>query len=138
MVLATLPRVLGPNESLQLPVNVFAMEDKIKNVKVSIKESTGLIDLRESSKNIRFSKVGDQIVSFDIAVKEYVGVAKFTIIAEGNGEKATQEIEIDVRNPNPYMTKSENKVVSGGESWNYDFNPFGMVARIVCLFALLG
>ncbi|MCH2084114.1 MAG: MG2 domain-containing protein [Saprospiraceae bacterium] len=126
MVLATLPRVLGPNESLQLPVNVFAMEDKIKNVKVSIKESTGLIDLRESSKNIRFSKVGDQIVSFDIAVKEYVGVAKFTIIAEGNGEKATQEIEIDVRNPNPYMTKSENKVVSGGESWNYDFNPFGM------------
>lgn len=41
MILATLPRVLGPGETLKLPVNVFAMESKVKNVNVSVSEKVG-------------------------------------------------------------------------------------------------
>ena len=35
MILATLPRVLGPSEKILLPVTVFAMENNIKTVSVT-------------------------------------------------------------------------------------------------------
>ena len=37
MTLSTLPRVLGPNEEVWLPVNVFALESGVNKVQVSIK-----------------------------------------------------------------------------------------------------
>ena len=36
MLLATMPRVLGPSETIKLPVTVFAMENNIKNVNVTL------------------------------------------------------------------------------------------------------
>ena len=47
MVQATLPRVLGPGESLEIPANIFAMEDNIKDVNVSFQPdgNLSLIDI---------------------------------------------------------------------------------------------
>lgn len=126
MVLGTLPRVLGPGESLELPVNVFAMKDKVKNVSVSLKESSGLVQIGESRQQIRFDGVGDQLITFPVQVREQVGVAEFTIVAEGNGERATQSIEIEVRNPNPFVSKVDDKVLSAGASHTFDYEPIGM------------
>ncbi len=99
MILATLPRVLGPGETLKLPVNVFAMDAKVKNVNISVKEKSGLVTLNGgASKSINFDKPGDELVEFDVQVKENIGIAKFTISAQGGGETATQDIEIDIRN----------------------------------------
>ena len=39
MLLATLPRVLGPEESVALPVSVFALEPKVKDVTLSVTAS---------------------------------------------------------------------------------------------------
>ena len=36
MVLATLPRVIGTDETCDLPVTVFAMDDKIKSAKIKV------------------------------------------------------------------------------------------------------
>ncbi len=127
MILATLPRVLGPSETLKLPVNVFAMESKVKNVTVSVQEKSGLVTLNGgASKSINFDKPGDGLVEFDLQVKENVGVAKFTITAQGGGEKTTQDIEIDIRNPNPIVTDVYNKVLNANESWSQDYKLAGM------------
>lgn len=127
MLLATLPRVLGPSEELKLPINIFAMDKKVKNVNVKIEESSGLAQLvGGSSKNLTFSKIGDQLVTFDIKVKEAIGVAKFKIIATGSGETATQEIEIQVRNPNPYVTEVTEKVLQPGDEWTSELMPIGV------------
>ncbi|NJL76099.1 MAG: hypothetical protein HC892_14830 [Saprospiraceae bacterium] len=62
MVLATLPRVLGPQERLQLPVSVFASDPKVKNVTLSIQESSGLVKISgEKSKKINFNKTWRRI-----------------------------------------------------------------------------
>ncbi|NJN33291.1 MAG: hypothetical protein HC817_02595, partial [Saprospiraceae bacterium] len=45
MVLATLPRVLSPKESLKLPVSVFAMDNKIKNATITVTEKSGLVQI---------------------------------------------------------------------------------------------
>ncbi len=123
MILATLPRVIGPGERLKVPVNVFAMEDKVKNVNISIKETTGLVKiLGNSSRQISFNRTGDQLVNFEIEVPEKTGIAKFVVNAKGAGEKASQEIEIEVRNPNPYITNVYAGVLQSGVKWNKDFN----------------
>ena len=127
MVLATLPRVLSPKESLKLPVDVFAMDAKIKNVTVTVSESSGLISFNGAkSKSVTFDKIGDKIVDFDLTVNEGVGVAKFKITAEGGGESTYQDIELEVRNPNPVVTDIKNGVVQGGENFNLNYQPLGV------------
>ncbi|MFZ4543735.1 MAG: alpha-2-macroglobulin family protein [Saprospiraceae bacterium] len=126
MLLATLPRILGPGEQLKLPVDIFAMENKVKNVKVSVVESSGLIGIiGNSSQNLSFDKPGEKMSAFEIKVNEVEGVAKFKIIAEGGGEKAEQEIEIEVRNPNPYITNIQDKALQAGESCNLNVDAVG-------------
>ncbi len=42
MVLATLPRKLSLKEKVTLPITVFAMDKKVKNVTVEVKTSNGI------------------------------------------------------------------------------------------------
>lgn len=127
MVLATLPRVLGPTEELTLPVTVFAMENKIKNVQVTIEETSGLVEMvGGNSQSLSFAKPGESLANFNIKIADRVGVAKFKIMATGAGESATQEIEILVRNPNPFVTNTQEKVLQPGESWTTTFEAVGV------------
>ncbi len=127
MVLGTLPRVLGPSEQLQLPVTVFAMDNKVKDVTVTLEESSRLVNITDgNTRSVRFARTGDEMVYFDVRVAEQTGIAKFKITAKGGGETATQEIEIDVRNPNPYVTNVKEKILDAGESWSTSFEPVGM------------
>ena len=128
MVLATLPRVLGPTETLNLPVNIFAMDEKVKQVQVKVEESSGLVAFEGAkNQNINFTKPGEALLNFPIKIGNEVGVAKFTITASGAGEIATQDIEIQVRNPNPMVTNVTEKVLQPGETWNTTFEPVGVI-----------
>jgi len=127
MVLATLPRVLSPTEQLVLPVNVFAMDRKVSNVTITVEETSGLVRFNSGKqKSIRFADTGNEVVEFDVAVAENVGVARFKITAQGGGETATQTIEIDIRNPNPYVTNVLDHVLENGETYTFNYNPVGM------------
>jgi len=126
MVLATLPRVLSPGERLELPVNVFAMDKKVRNATINVQEKSGLIKIEGGARTLQFNRPGDQIASFPIEVKASVGIARFTITASGNGESAKQEMEIQVRNPNPIVTDVDSKVLDGGSSHIFAFTPAGM------------
>ncbi|MEM9548543.1 MAG: MG2 domain-containing protein [Bacteroidota bacterium] len=125
MVLATLPRVLGPNEQLSLPANVFAMEDNIKNVKVSVETSPNVSITGASSQNLQFNRMGDQQAYFDMNVGEEMGTANIKIRAQGHGEGAFDEVNIDIRNPNPYTSNVYEATVQPGEEWDMNYELFG-------------
>ena len=73
MTLSTLPRVLGPNEEVYLPVNVFAMDNKVKNVNVSV-QTKGMLQATDgTSKSVAFDKQGDKIVSFKLKAGKKTG-----------------------------------------------------------------
>ncbi len=127
MVLATVPRVLSPGETFKLPVNVFAMDKKVRDVVVSISEKGGMTQIGgESRQSLSFNKPGDALVEFEIKVKEVTGVARFRITAQGGGESASQDIEVQVRNPNPYVSKVYAKVLEAGQEWKESFDAAGM------------
>ena len=124
MILPTLPRVLGPGETLRLPVDVFAMEAKVKNASVRVKENSGLVSVSgEGAKTLNFDQPGEQMAYFDMKVGNKTGVAKFTITAQGGGETVSQDIELLVRNPNPVVSNIWEGTIEPGQEWSQGFDP---------------
>jgi uncharacterized protein YfaS (alpha-2-macroglobulin family) len=116
MVQATLPRVVGPDETVSIPVTIFAMEDHVKNVKVELSTNDIFEVLGESSKDITFNKPDDNIVYFKVRTKKKLGYGNVKIKATSGNEKAENVIEIDVRAANPAVVTSEEKIISGNQS----------------------
>jgi alpha-2-macroglobulin len=124
MVLATLPRVLGPGEKLKLPITLFAMEKNIRNVKVEVK-ATGPLQVRESTQQVNMTD-SDQTVEFDLSIQDLLGIGRVEVTATAGNFTATDVIEIDIRNPNPPVTRVEEGMLEAGRTWNTIVNPVGM------------
>ncbi len=125
MVLTSLPRKLSPGEKVTVPVTVFAMESKVKNVKVTVDAGNALEPLGPTSKNITFNSVGEQIVNFDFKVNPATAFQTIKVTASGAGERASSETEIDVENPNPITSKSTSYTLEGSTSTTVAMETFG-------------
>lgn len=126
MVLASLPRKLSPGENVTLPVTVFAMENKVKNATISLKLSKGIKIIGDKTKHISFNNPDEKMVYFNLDVSEAKGIGKIEVLAKGNGEKSTYEVEIDVVNPNPITSKATDIVLEPNQTQNLDFATFGI------------
>ncbi len=126
MVLGTMPRVVGPGEELSLPVNVFAMEEHVKDVSIAV-STNELFKLKgDITQNMRFDKTGDKVAYFDLETTKETGVGRVTIVARSGNELSKYKIEIDVRTPNPMYTEVRDTVILAGETWNPKFKYFGI------------
>jgi uncharacterized protein YfaS (alpha-2-macroglobulin family) len=126
MVLATLPRVLGPEEKVKLPVTLFTSEKIIRNIKLDLKVKGPVSITGESTKVIRITENGNITVDFDLQVKGETGKASIEVIASAGNYKATDVIEIEVRNPNLPVTRVEEFLLEKGNSWSPAISPFGI------------
>lgn len=127
MILATLPRVLGPGEEVALPVNVFAMEKFIKDVKVTVEVNDLVVLQGEKTQSIKFAQIGDEVLNFKLKVALKTGIAKIKITAISGNEKSTEEIELDVRAPNPVVTEGTSLTIEPGQDWNTDLKFKGIL-----------
>jgi alpha-2-macroglobulin len=125
--LGTLPRVVGPGETVQLPVNVFAMEKHIKNVEVEIQVNEMFIPKNGTKKKLSFTKIGDEVINFELNIPEKLGVGKVKIIARSGNEIARHEIEIDVRASNPRVTDFTEEIIEPGKEWTPSIAVDGLI-----------
>ncbi|HEY0274185.1 MAG TPA: alpha-2-macroglobulin family protein, partial [Chitinophaga sp.] len=126
MLLTSAPRVLGPGESIQLPVTVFGLEKNIRSASVTLSASPLLEISGERTKTVTFAQPGEQIVYFDVKVKAQTGVARFKVTASSGPENASEEVALNVRNPNPVMTNILANNLQPHTVWNTAFSPVGM------------
>lgn len=124
MLLATLPRVIGPKETFKLPLTVFAMEDNIKQVSLEVTASGGLT-VEKGKQQVNFTRQGEKIVYATIRAGDNTGVGRVKAIARSGNETATYEVEIDIRNPNPYITSVHSVEVAGNAQGQYEIEPLG-------------
>ena len=125
MVLGTLPRVLGPKEKILLPVTVFALDEKIKDVDISVKVTGKLIVLGDTTTKVFFDKAGDKVVYFELRSLEGLGASSVEIVAKGGGHTSVYNIDIDVKAPNPQVVKRESSSIKSGDSKEYITKPWG-------------
>ncbi|GAA3572674.1 MG2 domain-containing protein [Snuella lapsa] len=126
IVLASLPRKLSPGEKVTLPVTVFAMEPKVKNVSVKLKLSNGITITGDNTKSLTFSKPDEQMVYFNLDVSKAIGLSTVEVIASGDGEKASYKVEMDVLNTNPISSKSIDASLEASTSKTINFSTFGV------------
>ena len=126
MVLASLPRKLSPGEKVTLPVTVFAMEKKIKNVSILVKTGDALKPLNGISRSISFSETGEQIINFEFEVLPATEFQTIEISVTGSGETARYDVEIDVENPNPISQKTTQFSLGENGTEQISFDTFGV------------
>jgi len=126
MALATLPRKLSPGEKVTLPVTIFAMENKMKNVQVSVKTSDGITVKGNTRQTLQFSKPDEKMLYFDLDVSKAKGINTVEVIAKGHGETSTYKVEIDIENPNPYTTKIIDEELAAKADKTVPITTFGV------------
>lgn len=123
MMLSTLPRVLSIQEEITVPVNIFAMENQVKNVTVSLQASGGGVQIvGANQQSLKFNQPGDQLVFFTLKTGSKTGKATIHLTANGGGQQTKETIEIEVRNPNPVVTLRNSQWVEAGQSKELSYN----------------
>lgn len=131
MLLATVPRVLRPGETLKLPVTVFATDASIKEVSVNISPNKFIQLVGNATQSVRFDRAGEQVVYFDARVSNQIGTGKLDFTASSGTQKASYSLEVDISNPNPNVVNVTETTLQAGSSWSTDFEAIGSGAKTV-------
>lgn len=126
MVLASLPRKISPGEKVTLPVTVFAMENKVKNVNVQLKTNSAIKVIGSSTKNVLFVQPDEKMVYFDLEAADLEGIGKIQVIATAGSEKSIYEVELDLINPNPVTHDFVDLILKPNSTESVDFSIFGI------------
>jgi alpha-2-macroglobulin len=124
MILPTIPRVLGPTETVSIPVTVFATESNIRSVNISL-EGNSLLQPVNKTVTANFKGTGEQTILLSAVVKSNTGIGNIKVVATSGKEKAVYQTEIDVRNPNPLTTQVKEFVLQPGHSLSSDVSMIG-------------
>ena len=120
MILTSLPRVLGPAETVSLPVSVFATEDHVREVDLLLEYSNNFSSDTKKQK-VFFTRTGDAVTDFVLKTKEVPGKGKIRVTAISGKETAVSETEIDIRSPNPDVTTYIYGIAEPGKTWTADY-----------------
>ena len=126
MVLATLPRVLGPGEEADMAISVFAMEESVRNVEVRLEVNDKFEIMGDRSQTINFNRPGEQVLYFRLKTGMTTGVGKVVVSAKSGREQVRDEIELDVRNPNSEITEVSQLSIQAGQEISLEYRPMGM------------
>jgi len=126
MVLATLPRMVSPTETVSLPVTVFSMDENVKNVSVEVKTNDLFTVVEPGKQQITFDQEGDQMVYFTLKVARNIGAGKVEVTARSGSQEAKDIIDLQVRMPNPRISKLIDDVVEAGKTWESEYDAIGL------------
>lgn len=125
-MLVTLPRVVGPDEEVTVPVSLFVMDPSIKQVELKLDADSHFEILGNNTQTVAFNGPGDQLAYVRLRVKGGLGKGKLAFTASSGKFKSESTVYIDVRSANPPTTVVTSKILKPGESWEEQVTPHGM------------
>ena len=125
-LLSTLPRAIGPEEELTVPVSVFVMDKGIKDVTLTVDPDEKFQLLGSGTVKLHFDEPGDKMGMVKMKVGESLGKGRVGFTATGGGLEAHSETFIDIRSSNTQSVRYMSKVMLPGESWEETAVPHGL------------
>ena len=117
MVFATLPRVLSPNDEVEVPVFVNSHVEGRRSVRVQL-ALEGAEVIGSSVQDINFEGAGEQMIRFRVRAPANPGAMEVRAQASSAGLKtATHVTELEVRSTEIPVTLSEYVFLNPGETW---------------------
>ena len=126
MILATVPRVVGPGESIRIPTNIFVSDANMKNVNVTIQCNSLFSIVGSASQTISVDKIGEKMAYFELKVNEKIGNGKIEVIAASGSKQAKYSVEMEVRSPNPAQSVVYESLIPAGKEWSVNAKSFGI------------
>ena len=131
-LLATLPRVLGKGETLQMPITLFTSTDDIQKVNVTIK-ADDKIELLKSEFEVVFDKAGERMVFVPMSAK-LLGKSKVEVIATAQIKSEIESLNVSSQQtiyiPINAQTLAEKRFktakIEAGQSWSDVVDLFGI------------
>jgi uncharacterized protein YfaS (alpha-2-macroglobulin family) len=120
MLNVTMPRLFTPGDVIDIPVTVFAMKENVKDVEVSIKTDALIEVVGPARQATRFSEMGEQILFFKVKIKEITGKSTITFTAGSGQENAHFSTDVEVRVPNPRITRVDAREIKPGETLTFN------------------
>ena len=117
MVLASMPRMLVPGETLKLPVTVFVMDNTIKTVTLKAK-GNDLFSIDNGVQTLTFDRQGEKIAYVNLKVNDQSGVGKVQLTVLSGKNRASYNVSISIRNPNERVYQTMSYAIEKGKIWN--------------------
>lgn len=110
MIVPTFPRMLANADTVNVPVNVFALDDDLRTVDLRV-ETKGPVRLAGGrQKRLTFNGKGDKLVNFClICDADKQGKATIVITARGNNRVVTDTTYLNVSNPMPAVVHTTSR-----------------------------
>lgn len=125
-LLSSLPRVLGPGETVSLPVTVFVSEEDLEQVDVSVDVDSDFFSVEQGQARLTFTEPGDQIAMLRLKARDKVGTGRITVNARGGGHRTSETVQLPVRAANPATTRETRKALDPGDTWALDYRSHGL------------
>lgn len=116
MISVTMPRLFTPGDTISIPVTVFALENSIKNVRISLSADQKIHLIGPAKQEVHFAEKGQQLVWFKLAIPEVTGLSTLQFLARSGKEKAIAEEQVEIRVPNPPITKIAAQLLPSQET----------------------
>ncbi len=126
MILPTLPRVVGPEEEITMPVSVFAGDASVKDVTLSMDLDNRFTPAGAKSTALTFTKPSEKLGFLALKSGSKLGSGKIHVIAVSGKHRAEADIWLEVRSPNVPATRLVRGTINPGDTWKADVKGFGL------------
>ena len=122
MLIGTLPRVIGTEEEMVIPATVFATEEQVGDVQVTIQTSDEMDIVGEKAKLLHFESKEDCTVTFRVKVKGEPGTGHIRLTAIGKGEKSVYEADLRIRSVSTKQVEVIQATIDAGKTWKQELS----------------
>lgn len=131
MLLPTLPRVIGPDEELTVPVSLFVMDKAIKQVTLKVQPDRHFQAIGSDTVNVTFTRPDEKLGFVKLKTQSGVGKGAVSCIATSGAHQAKATVYLDIRSPNPPVARHATKALAPGETWEQAVVPHGVAGTNV-------
>lgn len=124
MLTATMPRVLSPGETINVPVTIFSEPNITKATLTFL--SNELLEVDQKTYQINLNKDSETIVNVPLKVKNKIGTGSIKAMVKSGPHSSYEEIYIPIRLPNALETRKADLVLEANANKTINFEPFGL------------
>ncbi len=114
-MLPTLPRVVGPENTFDVPVTVFSLRDNTGTATVTIDASDPVSVVGSKRRTIRFDGQGERDVTFTLRASRAIGTSAIDILAASPRYQSETTIHLPVRASSPPVYAARTQRAAPGD-----------------------
>jgi hypothetical protein len=126
IMLPTLPRVLGPEEKIRVPVTLFTLAEGIGTVSVEAAVEGPVRLVGPAKREISVEAGSERDLFFELETLPAIGPARITLTARGGSVETREVTDITVRASSPPLARTEQVTLRPGERRTFSVEAGGL------------